>query len=306
MIRFAYSTNAFTRYSLEEALRLIGRLGFDGVELVADTPHLFVPAVMEWQTGSAEGVAGTAATAQSITARSATTGSALESLITLVHAAKLPVSNVNANTARGTPHDNAGWTLSDPDTAGRDSAVRNVCGAIDIAAAVGAPSISVAGGQADVHASMHEGRRFFRESLSRLLPYARARGIRVGIEAEPGLVISTTSDTESCLSEMRDENLGANLDIGHCIVVGENPRESIRRLAGRIWHVHLEDIRGREHFHRVPGEGEVDFATVFRALISGGYEGFVTLELYTYPHDPEGAGQAGLAHLRTLLETLAR
>jgi len=34
----AYSTNAYTRFKLPESIRRIARLGFDGVEILADTP----------------------------------------------------------------------------------------------------------------------------------------------------------------------------------------------------------------------------------------------------------------------------
>jgi hypothetical protein len=38
--RLAYSTNAYTRFQLPEAIRRIARLGFDGLEILADAPHL--------------------------------------------------------------------------------------------------------------------------------------------------------------------------------------------------------------------------------------------------------------------------
>ncbi|MEW6027819.1 MAG: sugar phosphate isomerase/epimerase, partial [Planctomycetota bacterium] len=40
-MQFAYSTNAFKKYSLEETIRLIKDIGFTGVEIMADRPHLY-------------------------------------------------------------------------------------------------------------------------------------------------------------------------------------------------------------------------------------------------------------------------
>ena len=40
-VKLAFSTNAFTRFSLIEALRGIKRAGFSGVEILADTPHAY-------------------------------------------------------------------------------------------------------------------------------------------------------------------------------------------------------------------------------------------------------------------------
>ena len=42
-MKFAYSTNAFKQYTLEEAIRLIKEVGCDGVEIMADRPHLYPP-----------------------------------------------------------------------------------------------------------------------------------------------------------------------------------------------------------------------------------------------------------------------
>jgi sugar phosphate isomerase/epimerase len=40
---FGYSTNAFVKYSLEESIRKIARLGFKGIEIMGDRPHLYPP-----------------------------------------------------------------------------------------------------------------------------------------------------------------------------------------------------------------------------------------------------------------------
>ena len=38
-----YSTNAFTNYSLDASLQKISDLGFAGVEIMCDQPHLYPP-----------------------------------------------------------------------------------------------------------------------------------------------------------------------------------------------------------------------------------------------------------------------
>ena len=40
-MKLAFSTNAYTRFSLVEALRGIKRAGFSGVEILADVPHAY-------------------------------------------------------------------------------------------------------------------------------------------------------------------------------------------------------------------------------------------------------------------------
>ena len=43
MINLGFSTNAFKRNTLEEAIDAIARAGYSGVELMADIPHAYPP-----------------------------------------------------------------------------------------------------------------------------------------------------------------------------------------------------------------------------------------------------------------------
>ncbi len=95
--------------------------------------------------------------------------------------------------------------------------------------------------------------------------------------------------------------LGVNLDLGHAICAGEDPLHSIDQLAGRIWNVHLEDIRGRKHHHLIPGEGDVDFAGLIQRLAAHGYDRCVTVELYTCSHRADAAAARAFAVLSPLL-----
>src|SRR5919112_4188107 len=47
MINLAFSTNAFKRYSLEDSIREIAKLGYGGVEILCDIPHAYPPQFKE-------------------------------------------------------------------------------------------------------------------------------------------------------------------------------------------------------------------------------------------------------------------
>ena len=40
-MKLSFSTNAFVRYSIPEAIEIIARIGYSGVEILADIPHLY-------------------------------------------------------------------------------------------------------------------------------------------------------------------------------------------------------------------------------------------------------------------------
>src|ERR671915_2616560 len=47
MIKLAFSTNAFKRYSLDDSIREIAKLGYRGVEILCDIPHAYPPQFKE-------------------------------------------------------------------------------------------------------------------------------------------------------------------------------------------------------------------------------------------------------------------
>jgi len=166
--------------------------------------------------------------------------------------------------------------------------------AIDLAETVGSPAVCLATGRPLPGTTPGEARDYLRESLHEILDYAEARDIEVGIEFEPELLIENTDEVLEVIDEVGRDSLGVNLDVGHAAVYGEDVAESIRASAGSITGVHFGDIVGGrrgKHYHRIPGEGNLDFQAIFDALEDIGYDGFATLELYTYPDEPDRAAR---------------
>jgi sugar phosphate isomerase/epimerase len=272
MVELAFSTNAYTQYSLPEAVRRIADHGYAGVELLGDTPHAFFPEFDD--------------------ADLAAVRSALDET-------GLAVSNINANNASAYYDDAPPSAYFDPtiiteDDYDRTWRIEYTKDAIDLAAAVDAPAACVATGRPLPGSLPEEARDVLHESLHELLDYAEKRGVDLGIEFEPEMLIECTDEVLELIDEIGRDSLGVNLDLGHAAVYGEEPAESVRRCAGNITGVHLEDIVGGirgKHYHRIPGEGDLDFEPVFEALEEVGYDGFVTMELYTYPGEPDRAAK---------------
>lgn len=278
MPTLAFSTNAYTRFSLPEAIRRTASHGYDGVELLGDAPHAYFPDFDEHD-------------------RMATLAALRET--------ELSVSNVNANTAMGYYDDAPPSPFFDPSVASADDddrawRVEYTKRALELAAATGAPAISLATGRPLPGNPPERAREHLRDSLREILDEAESVGVDVGIEFEPELLVEDTDETLALIDDVGHERLGVNLDVGHAAVCGEDVAESIRRSAGRITGVHLEDIvggRGGKHYHRIPGEGDLDFTAIFDALDDIDYGGFVTLELYTYPEEPDRAAREAYDYL---------
>jgi sugar phosphate isomerase/epimerase len=152
---------------------------------------------------------------------------------------------------------------------------------VDVFAAVGARWMNI---HPDRHAPMHD-RRFFVEkniaTLEELLPYARQRNIGLMVENLPG-DFNTVRDLGELLDPLPD--LGLHLDIGHAnlLVVQSTVDELLSNYGKRLRHVHLHDNKGgAADLHLPLGTGTVDVRRAIRGLKAQGYDGTITLEVFT-------------------------
>ena len=114
-----------------------------------------------------------------------------------------------------------------------------------------------------------------------MLPVARDFGVGLMIENLPGKF-----NTVAQLSQILDAvpELGLHMDIGHCnLMVEHNTADELLAVYGkRLRHVHLHDNKGGSADLHLPlGAGTIDIAHYVRSLKSSGYDGTITLEVFS-------------------------
>ncbi len=243
-MKFAFSTNAFTRFGLIPAIQAIAESGFAGVEILADHPHAYPDSI-------------DASLIRSISKALAQTG--------------LDVSNINANCSFGywkdaPPEPYFEPSLISPNARHREDRIRLIQRTLEFARELGARNISITSGRCLAGMPPEKAARQFAESIKPILDRAEQLDLLVGIECEPGLLIEYADELHDWLGHLNHPCLGANLDIGHSQVLGESIPESLHLLRGRIWNLHLEDIPGRKHYHLIPGQGTLDWQALRCAL----------------------------------------
>ncbi|GLI36326.1 sugar phosphate isomerase/epimerase family protein [Desulforhabdus amnigena] len=269
-MKFAFSSNAFLRYNLLDTIRIIASVGYQGIEIMADVPHAYPPHL---SAGDIRDI------------RKALDDNCLE------------ISNINAfmHHADGDTY-HPSWIEKDPVL--RAKRVDYTLACIDLAERLGAPAISTEPGGPLDGLPREEGLRFFKEGLDSVEGRARERGIRILIEPEPGLLIENSTQFKEFFRELDPEVFGINFDIGHFFCVSEDPAELMRDMKGFIHHFHLEDIAAsREHHHLMLGKGAIDIPGILETANKIGYEGFVTVELYTYESRAAEAAQEAFQYL---------
>jgi sugar phosphate isomerase/epimerase len=274
-MKLAFSTNAFTRFGLIDAIRAIGDAGYGGVEILADVPHAYPEAIDT---------------------------KLIDDVRRALHETKLSVSNVNCNCSFGywkdaPPEPYFEPSLISPNPRHRADRTRLIMKSLDFAKAIGAANISITSGRCLGGMPPEKAAAQFVESIKPILDRAGGLEVRVGIECEPGLYLEYVAELREWIDKLDHPCFGANLDIGHSQVIGESIPDVVKMLHGRIWNLHVEDIPGRKHYHMIPGEGTLNWAALAGALRSIKYDRFLTVELYTHTADPHGAAEKSFAFL---------
>jgi sugar phosphate isomerase/epimerase len=272
---FGYSTNAFVKFSLFEAIERIARLGFKGVEIMGDRPHLYPP---DFDDGK------------------------LVRLNKLLQDHGLKVTNLNSFTlfAVGDTY-LPSWI--EPDKERREIRIRHTLDSLQVAKTLACKNISVPPGGPLNGLSRKKAMALFHEGLERVIPTAEELGIKLLVEPEPDLMIETTDQFLEFIRDVKSAAVGVNFDIGHFYCAGEAPQKSFEILQEWVGHVHLEDIAAdRTHNHLIAGRGAISFKAVLQTMARLGYNGDISLELYPYTDTPEEAGRESLEYIRPIFQ----
>src|SRR4051794_8441234 len=168
-MRLAFSTNAFMKFSFEEAAARIAALGYEGLELMADVPHA-------WPAGLLEGPK--------------------RGILAAMEQNRPAFSNVNAFMMNAVnDHRQPYWYPSflEADPGYRRVRIDHTRRAISLCAELGAPHITTEpGGPLEPGQSRDKAVALFVEGLKPLAEHAHRLGVLILIEPEPGLLVETT------------------------------------------------------------------------------------------------------------------
>jgi len=122
------------------------------------------------------------------------------------------------------------------------------------------------------------------ENVRRCGEHARSLGLEIAMELEP-FKLSLINSVDTMLKFIGDvglPNVLANCDISHLDLV-RTPFEEVKRLKGKIAHVHLSDCDGKVHGDLPPGRGVTPIKDYLRAIRDTGFNRTVSIELEYSP-----------------------
>lgn len=279
-MRLGYNTNGFAHHRLRDALDVIASLGYRSVGITLDVHHLdpFAPADVHAREREAIGAQCRA--------------------LDLV-----PVIETGARFLLD-PRRKHRPTLLAASPTERQRRVDFLYAAIDVAAAVGAPVVSLWSGapdpDGDLAGDLLDDR--LAAGLRAVCDRAAACGVVVGFEPEPGMYVEDLAAFARVRARVAHPALRLTLDVGHAhLTERAGAAATVRAWAAEIVNVHVEGMRAGVHDHLPPWEGDLDVLEVARALVATGYAGPATLELSRHSHDAVRIATRALEHLRPAL-----
>ena len=158
----------------------------------------------------------------------------------------------------------------------------------------------------------------FGKRLGEVANSCRDRGLKLCYHHHMGTVVQSRDDIDALMQETSDE-VYLLLDTGHAFFAGADPVALARDYAARTGHLHCKDVREkvmRQNLNRdcsfleavlngvftVPGDGCIDYPSVFAELSKVNYDGWAVVEAEQDPSvsTPSTYANLGYRNLRKL------
>jgi sugar phosphate isomerase/epimerase len=279
-LRLGYGLNGFAGHRLSDACAVVAGLGYDGVALTLDQPHLDPYAAdLRAEVARAE------------------------------HSLRRHGLAVVVET--GSRYVLDPWHKHEPtlvSDSGRERRIDLLLRAVRIAHELGAEAMSCWSGTLPPGTPAAEGWRRVVDGLGPVLDEASRLGVPVCFEPEPGMFVATLDDALELRRRLGDpERLRVTLDLGH-LVCNEprTPAETVALAGPLLGNVQVDDMVRDVHEHLELGAGELDLDAVLGALITAGYTGLASVELPRHSHAAPVVARASMEALRASLARVER
>lgn len=178
--------------------------------------------------------------------------------------------------------------------------------ALDAAKSIGSKYCMFACNHPGYGRNKEDVRRLFLENMKVLANHAETIGQMIILEPVTpyeGTILVTSDDLYWAVREINSPMVKGMLDLACPLTAREPVAEYFNKLGEDIRHIHFIDATIDSEDHLIPGDGQMDFPGIVRLLKDVGYDGYLSLELFSrYETEPEFAVARGIQVIRSLLE----
>lgn len=113
-----------------------------------------------------------------------------------------------------------------------------------------------------------------------LCDIAEEEGVSIAIEVEPNQLMHNLKGFFEIAEKVNSPAFKLNFDVGHLYLSEVDLFKAIQDSKEFIAYSHIENMCMGEHCHKLPWEGEIDLLAVYKYLAENAYDGPVALDLY--------------------------
>jgi fructoselysine 3-epimerase len=268
-VKLGYSTWSTRDQPLEETIRELARIGYDGIEIGAGAPHAY-PAHLAPERR------------REVRELLDEHGLALSSM--------LPA-----------PSGGPGNNPASPYAEERRATVEHYKELVDLTDEWGGETLIYLPGWRIFGTTRRQAWQWSREALTEIADHAGEKGVTLVIEP-------TSHDTNMCessydaielMEDVGSPNVKLMFDTFHVMYRREVLSDYVYEMGENLAHIHISD-----NDRLPPGEGYGDFPGLIDALLETGYDGFLTMETGFHQRgiEPDKDARVSLEYLRGLLD----
>ena len=275
-MKLGTATSVLYLYAIEDAIPIISKIGFDGVDIWGGRPHVY---------------------------RQDLSVAELKDLRQIIEDHGLIVSSFMPAFYRY-PH-----SLSNPNPKIREDSIEYMRQCIDNAAVLGAKIVLVVPDLSIYGQTREETLKRMIDSIGVVAQYASRYDLKLGVEIlyyDETDYLNSADDALDIIDQVGSENIGVVLDTGTLNLSKESPEDILAKLGDLMLQIHVNDNNGgKAQQNLIPGEGTYDFKGLMQILKKYDYRGFLSAELSKeYAADPEPALKTTADRLREWMKVM--
>ncbi len=121
--------------------------------------------------------------------------------------------------------------------------------------------------------------------------------------------LDTAARAVCMVRDINEPNLGITMDVGHALIVGETPAESVCLLqsSGIPYYIHINDNDGKGDWDLIPATRNLwDYLEMLFYLKEFDYNGWVTSDMHPARLEPVGAFERTIATTEKMIDIVNR
>ena len=248
-------------YPLEEVIKRLAQIGYDGIEIGAASPHAY-PRYLNAESRRH-----------------------LKSVLDhngIAVASMLPA-----------PGGGPGFNVASPLEQEREDAIEQYKEVIELCSQLGGKTVLYVAGWQVFGTSRKQAWAWSRAALTEIGKTASDFGVTIAVEPTPNdsNLIESCDDALELMHEAASPSVKVMFDTFHAFYRNEVPTDYVYQMGKDLHHIHISDTD-----RLPPGQGRGDFRGLLGALQDIGYEGYLTMEIAFNRRDVEPDLVARQAH----------